>query len=354
VTTNKNSASGYAGLDSGSKISASQIPAPAPATLGGVKSKAAVTHQFLTGIGTDGSVSQAQPTTDDVSEGANLYYTTARFDSRFALKTTGDLTEGTNLYWTQARFDTAFSAKSTTNLSEGSNLYHTDARARAAISANSPLSYNSATGVFSTSAASSVANDTNVTGSIASNVLTLGWTGTLAKSRQNAQTAYLDAANAFTSMGINSFAGSVGVGTSSPVLTFHIKSTLQGDPVASGTAQSNGTMRVQGGNDSVLDFGVRSSGGIQWIQAGDRTALGFHYPLVLNPLGGNVGVGTLTPGRELEVNGGVMLNTTTGKPSCSSSTRGTFWVTQGAGGVKDSVEVCAKAADDSYAWRTLY
>lgn len=42
--------------------------------------------------------------TDDILEGvANLYYTDARFDTRFATKTTTDLAEGTNLYFTEAR-----------------------------------------------------------------------------------------------------------------------------------------------------------------------------------------------------------------------------------------------------------
>ena len=46
---------------------------------------------------------------------------------------TDKVTEGTNLYYTQARFDTAFSNKSTTNLPEGSNLYFTDERAQDAV-----------------------------------------------------------------------------------------------------------------------------------------------------------------------------------------------------------------------------
>ena len=44
-------------------------------------------------------------TTADVTEGANLYYTDARFDTRLAAKTTADLTEGANLYYTDARAD---------------------------------------------------------------------------------------------------------------------------------------------------------------------------------------------------------------------------------------------------------
>jgi hypothetical protein len=52
--------------------------------------------------------------------------------------------------------------------------------------------------------------------------------------------------------------------------------------------------------------------------------------------------------------GGIRLNTTTAKPTCDASLRGTFWLTQGGAGVKDQLEVCAKDATDAYAWRTLY
>ena len=67
--------------------------------------------------------------TSDLSEGTNLYYTDARFDTRLATKDTDDVSEGaTNLYYTSARFDSAFGGKSTTDLSEGTNLYYTSAR----------------------------------------------------------------------------------------------------------------------------------------------------------------------------------------------------------------------------------
>ena len=77
--------------------------------------------------------------TTDLSEGTNLYYTTTRhntdFDTRLGTKSTTDLSEGTNLYYTTTRhntdFDTRLGTKSTTNLSEGTNLYYTDARADA-------------------------------------------------------------------------------------------------------------------------------------------------------------------------------------------------------------------------------
>jgi len=47
--------------------------------------------------------------------------------------TTNIVSEGSNLYYTQARFDSAFAAKSTTNLPEGSNLYYTNARVIAGV-----------------------------------------------------------------------------------------------------------------------------------------------------------------------------------------------------------------------------
>lgn len=63
---------------------------------------------------------------------------------------TDDLNEGsTNLYYTTTRFNTDFGNKSTTDLTEGTNLYHTTARARGAISGTGDISYDSATGVIS-------------------------------------------------------------------------------------------------------------------------------------------------------------------------------------------------------------
>ena len=123
--------------------------------------------------------------TSHVPEGANLYWTQARFDTAFAAKNTSSLTEGTNLYWTQARFDTAFGNKTTSNLTEGSNLYYTDARARGALSASGIISYNSGTGAFSTDTAGlatavngilSGGTDIGITQS--GNTITIAYTGT--------------------------------------------------------------------------------------------------------------------------------------------------------------------------------
>lgn len=73
---------------------------------------------------------------------------------------------------------------------------------------------------------------------------------------------------------------------------------------------------------------------------------------------GNVGIGATAPAQKLEVNGGVRLNTGTGKPACDSANgpniRGTLWFSKGGTGVADKLEVCAKQADENYAWKQLF
>ena len=93
-------------------------------------------------ITTDGSgtLSFATPSTSNITEGTNLYYTDTRFDTRLATKSTDDLTEGTNLYYTTTRanadFDTRLATKTTDDLTEGTNLYYTDARVSSFLNGN--------------------------------------------------------------------------------------------------------------------------------------------------------------------------------------------------------------------------
>jgi hypothetical protein len=49
--------------------------------------------------------------------------------------------------------------------------------------------------------------------------------------------------------------------------------------------------------------------------------------------------------RSVEIGG-----TSAQRPTCNSSARGRIWITQGVGGVTDSLFYCMKAAADTYAW----
>jgi len=62
-----------------------------------------------------------------------------------------------------------------------------------------------------------------------------------------------------------------------------------GLPVTSGTTQTYGALRLRGGDSAVIDFGLNSTD--TWIQATDLSNLANTYSLLLNPRGGNVGIG---------------------------------------------------------------
>jgi hypothetical protein len=51
----------------------------------------------------------------------------------------------------------------------------------------------------------------------------------------------------------------------------------------------------------VLDFGLSSTSTFSWLQARSKSAYGTTYNLALNPIGGNVGIGTSSPASTLTV-----------------------------------------------------
>lgn len=106
--------------------------------------------------------------------------------------------------------------------------------------------------------------------------------------------------------------GSLGIGTTTPGLKTHIFG-ITGFPATTGTAQT-GVLRLQGSSSqAVLDFGVNGGSG-SYLQSTNQTALNATYPLLLNPNGGNVGIGTTdTKGYKLAVNGTVVANAMTVK-----------------------------------------
>jgi hypothetical protein len=98
--------------------------------------------------------------------------------------------------------------------------------------------------------------------------------------------------------------GKVGIGLTAPAGILNVKGT-GGDamPATSGSTQSAGLItRLQqgGGIGSVMDIGGNGGSG-SWIQVTESGNLAANYKLLLNPNGGNVGIGTTAPNAALEI-----------------------------------------------------
>jgi hypothetical protein len=100
-------------------------------------------------------------------------------------------------------------------------------------------------------------------------------------------------------------AGNVGIGTTTPGSRLEVMSSgVAAFPATSGTTQSTGgRLRLStSGAGGVLDMGTAGGFG-GWIQMTNYTDLSLNYPLLLNPNGGNVGIGTTTPSHLFTVAG---------------------------------------------------
>jgi hypothetical protein len=107
--------------------------------------------------------------------------------------------------------------------------------------------------------------------------------------------------------------GRVAIGTTTPVSLLTLEGASGGAPPTTGQeGTSNALVRVRDDNNVTLDIGTSS--GTSWLQSSDATAMGTDYSISINPNGGNVGVGTISPNAPLEVNkgaGGEILRLTT-------------------------------------------
>jgi len=95
--------------------------------------------------------------------------------------------------------------------------------------------------------------------------------------------------------------GNVGIGTGSPLSALDVRGINGGIPSLS--SSPTGTLLI-GSNETsaALSIGV-NGGSYAYLQYRGRTGDGGSYTLVLNPLGGNVGIGTTSPTEKLQSHG---------------------------------------------------
>ena len=118
----------------------------------------------------------------------------------------------------------------------------------------------------------------------------------------NASTTTLGNSKLFddgTSVFVNSIDGSGGN-------KFVVNSGARTLPATTGSTQSGGAIRIGGSSNDVMDMGIGTLNG--WIQVADKVSLATKYALLLNPNGGNVGIGVTSATSTLHVNGNVKAN----------------------------------------------
>jgi hypothetical protein len=103
------------------------------------------------------------------------------------------------------------------------------------------------------------------------------------------------------------FAQNVGIGTTAPVTKLNIAGG--GSSPAIPGATSTALFRIGIGTAEGIDFGKMGSSPFSaWMQAGLNGAV--PDPLSLQPIGGNVGIGTISPAEKLDVSGNINITGT--------------------------------------------
>jgi hypothetical protein len=122
--------------------------------------------------------------------------------------------------------------------------------------------------------------------------------------------------------------GNLGIGTSSLAGMKLVAKGANGYPATSGTTQT-GVFRISGGTGvyNVLDMGVNESTDTAWMQATRANSLATYDKLVINPYGGNVGIGTTSPTTKLTISGTSAIITTDG--TTNTGARGLDFVHSG-------------------------
>jgi hypothetical protein len=140
--------------------------------------------------------------------------------------------------------------------------------------------------------------------------------------------------------------GNVGIGTTAPQTKLQITEAIAG-LTPNGSTVNNGFMITGNSTGGSLNMGIDGNGTFSpsfysWIQSRHRDAPNY-YNLALNPIGGNVGIGTATPLTKLQV----MDGSGGGPPSTAFPNQGLLISGNSTGG---SLNLGIDATSIFYSW----
>lgn len=101
--------------------------------------------------------------------------------------------------------------------------------------------------------------------------------------------------------------GNVGIGLTSLVAKLHVENASSADPTSLSSVPTTNIFGMSTSPGGMLAAGIGTTGGTHvWLQGRNVGGAGVSYPISLQPLGGNVGIGTTAP----NINGGAGYGTT--------------------------------------------
>jgi hypothetical protein len=128
----------------------------------------------------------------------------------------------------------------------------------------------------------------------------------------------------------------LGVGTASPAAKFQVSTST-----STGTDGANG-IRVNAGGNIAINIGADSSSGYGWIQSANWGS--GYIPTVINPNGGNLGIGTTSPSAKLSVDSGSAI--LMGSFNCTNANGG-YMTLSTSGTVYADIGTAAQAVSGS-------
>jgi hypothetical protein len=104
--------------------------------------------------------------------------------------------------------------------------------------------------------------------------------------------------------------GNVGIGITAPINALQIDDENAMPATSSlGDIAGSGSFRISPtGSGITMDMGVSGGTAMSWIQSRSISNYATNYGLLLNPNGGNVGIGTTSPSKTLEVQGEINVS----------------------------------------------